>query len=262
MFDSARNINFRKILNAIDWQLLLFLMLFLNVKLAVKIPAIIVIYLLQFNFNFKFSFKNSRLPLFYLLILAIAFIGFALNDTFDSPNYLPVFFIGIAFWGMCLLAVHQVKLAVEKNDIEVIHRTILVFFVLNTIISLFNMGLIIVETGALNPYRYQGEYQKYFIQTGDYIRGLSFDTSTTNAVINAFGVIYFLTKKNPLMVLVCMIILLLTGSNFTNLALMIVMVFLFIFKTNRDQKSIIAVCMMFLVVFMAKVSPQNNLYTY
>jgi len=237
-------------------------MLFLNVKLAVKIPAIIIIYLLRFNFDFKFSFKNPRLPLFYLLIIITAFVGFALNDTFDAPNYLAVFFIGIAFWGMCLLAVHQVKLAVEKNDTEVIHRTIIAFFVINAVISLINIGLIVWETGALNPYRYQGGYQKYFIQTGDYIRGLTFDTSTTNAVLNAFGVIYFLTKKNPMMVLVCMVVLLLTGSNFTNVALMAVLVLLFIFKTNRDQKSIIVVCAMLLAVFMAKVSPQNNLYTF
>ncbi len=259
---SIRNLNFKTVLHAIDWKLLLFLTLVLDVKLVVKIAAIAVIYLLRFNFKFKFSFKDSRLPLFYPLIIVIAFVGFVVNDTFDSPNYLPVFFAGLAFWGMCLLTAHQVKLSVENNSVEVIHRTILVFFVINTAISLLNIGHIIWETHALNPYRYQGEYQKYFIQTGDYIRGLTFDTSTTNAVINAFGVIYFLTRKNPVMVLVCMVILLLTGSNFTNLALALVLLALFAFKTSRDQKSIIVVCMVFLVVFMAKISPQNNIYTY
>ena len=262
MFARTRNFNFRRLISTVDWQLLLFLMLFLNVKLAVKIAAIIIIYLLRFNFQFKFSLKDPRLPLFYPLIIGIAFVGFSLNYTFASPNYLPVFFIGILFWVLCLLAVHQVKLAVEKNDVEVIHRTILAFFVINAIISLFNMGLIIWETGALNPYRYQGGYQKYFVETGDYIRGITLDTSTTNAVINAFGVVYFLVKKNPLMVLVCMGILLITSSNFTNLALMIVLALLFIFKTNRDQKSVIVVCMMLLVVFMVKISPENNVYTY
>ena len=262
MFYSTRNFNFRRILNAVDWQLLLFLMFFLDVKLAVKFFAILAIYLLRFNFRFNFSFKNSRLPLFYPAIIGIAFIGLVLNYRSDGLNYLAVFFMGVTFWMLCLLAMHQVKLSVERNDTEVIHRTILAFFVINAIISFINMGLIVWETGALNPYRYQGEYQKYFIQTGDYIRGLTLDTSTTNAVINGFGVIYFLVKKNPLMVLICMGILLLTGSNFTNLALMIVLISMFIFKTNRDQKSVIVVCMMFLIVFMAKISPQNNLYTY
>ena len=262
MTSSINKPDFKTILHAIDWKLLLFLTLVLDVKLVVKIAAIVVIYLLRFNFRFKFSLKNSRLPLFYPLIILIAFVGFVVNDTFDSPNYLPVFFAGLAFWAMCLLTAHQVKLAVENNDAEVIHRTILVFFVINTIVSLFNIGLIIFKTGALNPYVYQGEYQKYFIQTGDYIRGITFDVSTTNAVINAVGLIYFFVRKNIPMTLVCMIVLLLTGSNFTNLALMIVLVLLFFFKTNKDQKSILVVCAMLLLVFTAKISPQNNRYTY
>ncbi|MBB3054633.1 hypothetical protein [Mucilaginibacter gotjawali] len=251
---------FKKLLSTIDWKLLLFLILFINVKLAVKIPAIIIIYLLQFNFRFGFGFKNSRLPLFYLLIIGVAFIGLLVNHRIAEPAYLMLFFTGIIFWGICLLAVHQVKLSVENNDAETIHQTILVFFVINAICSFYNIGLIMWQAGTINPYTYQGEYQKYFIGTGDYIRGLSFDISTTNAVLNAFGVIYFLERKKPLMVLVCMAVLLLTGSNFTNITLLAILAFLFIFKSNKDQKSIIVICLMFLIVFMAKISPQNNKY--
>jgi len=262
MINSFADFNFKKLLNSINWKLLLFLVLFLNVKLAVKIPAIILIYLLQFNFRFRFSLKDSRLPLFYLLIIGIAFVGLLVNKNYTNSNYLLLFLTGIVFWGLCLLAVHQVKLAVENDGVEIIHRTILVFFVINAIISFGNIGLIIWETGSINPYTYQGEYQKYFIGTGDYIRGLTFDTSTTNAVLNAFGVVYFLDKKKPVMVLVCMAILLLTGSNFTNIVLIAVLAILFVFKSSKDQKSIIVICIMFLVVFMVKVSPQNNRYVY
>src|SRR5476649_1610072 len=102
--------NLKKAINYVDWKLLLFLLLFLNIKLAVKIPAIIIIYLLQFNFKFGFSFKNSRLPLFYVLIILIAFIGLVINKNYVTPHYLMVFFTGIGFWLLCLLAVHQVKL--------------------------------------------------------------------------------------------------------------------------------------------------------
>jgi hypothetical protein len=57
-----------------------------------------------------------------------------------------------------------------------------------------------------------------------------------------------------------MLVLLLTGSNVTNLALCLVLLYLFIFKTNKDQKSIIVVCLMMLIVFLIQVSPQNNKY--
>jgi hypothetical protein len=260
MFNSITDFNFKKIINRVDWKLLLFLMLFLNVKLAIKIPAIIIIYLLRFDFKFGFSFKNSRLPLFYLLILVIPFIDLIINRGYNNPDYLIVFFMGMGFWLLCILAIHQVKLAVENNDTEIIHRTILVFFIINAVFSFSNFAAIAWETGVINPYRYQGEHQKYFIGTGDYIKGLTFDTSTTNAALNAFGVIYFLIRKNNLMLFVCMVVLLFTGSNFLNMALIFAFALLFIFKSTKDQKSLIVVCLMLLVVFMVKISPQNDRY--
>ncbi|MDF2433897.1 MAG: hypothetical protein JWP44_3528 [Mucilaginibacter sp.] len=260
MIHSIADFRLKKLINYVDWKLLLFLLLFLNVKLAVKIPAIIIIYLLRFNFRFGFSIKNSRLPLFYLLIIAIALSGLFINGNYSNANYMLLFLNGLVFWVLCLLAVHQVKLSVENNTIETVKNTILTFFVINAFVSFFNIALIMWETGAINPYRYQGEYQKYFIGTGDYIKGLTFDTSTTNAVLNAFGVIYSLTLKKPVMVLLCMAVLLLTGSNFINLALLIILAVLFLVNSTKDQKSLIVICVVFLVVFMAKVSPQNNQY--
>jgi hypothetical protein len=254
------NLNLKKLQSRLDWKLLLFLLLFLNVKLEIKIIAIVIIYLLQADFRFKFSFKNSRLPLFYPLIMVLAFADFIISKNYSSPNYILVLLMGAGFWLLCILAVHQVKLCVERNDVEVIHNTILVFFIINAAVSLLNFGAIIIETHALNPYTYQGQHQKYFIGTGDYIKGLTFDTSTTNAVLNAFGVVYFFTKKNAVMLLVCMAVVLLTGSNFTNIILLLVLALLFIFKSGRDQKSLIIICLGFLVVFMAKISPQNNDY--
>ena len=255
-------LNFKKELNKIDWVLLLFLLLFLNVKLVIKIPAIILIYLLKFNFKFGFSLKNSRLPLFYLLVIVIAFVDLFLNRSYSNTNYFVVFLTGISFWLLCLLAIHQIKLSVESNDTRVLHHTILFFFIINAVVSFCNIAWIMVDAHSINPYTYQGQYQKYFLGTGDYIRGITFDISTTNALINAFGVVYFLTRKNYLMVLVCMVILLLTASNFINVALVMVLAFLFLFKTDRDQKSMVVVCLVFLVVFMAKVSPQNSNYVH
>lgn len=140
------------------------------------------------------------------------------------------------------------------------HQTILLFFIINTLVSFFNLAQIVWETGAFNPYTYQGQYQKYFISTGDFVKGITFDTSTTNAILNGFGVIYFLTKKNAVMTLVCMAVLLLAASNFTNVFLLVILACLFIFKSTRDQKSTIAICLMLLVLFMGKISPQNNNY--
>ncbi|MDB5023647.1 MAG: hypothetical protein JWP78_1402 [Mucilaginibacter sp.] len=260
MVVSTTSFSFKKLKSLADWKLLLFLVLFLNVKLAVKIPAIALIYLLQFNFKFGFSLKNSRLPLFYLLAIAIAVLNWVISRNYSNINYNIVLLTGTGFWILCILAIHQVKLFIENDDTQTIHRTIVIFFIINAVLSLYNLALIIVETGAVNPYTYQGQYQKYFIGTGDYIRGITFDTSTTNAVLNALGIIYFLSKKNAVMLLVCMTVMLFTGSNFTNVVLLAALALMFVFKSSRDQKSLIVVCLAALVVFMVKISPQNNTY--
>ncbi len=249
-----------KIKNKVDWRLLTFLVLFLNVKLGIKIPVIILFTLLQFNFKFGFSLKNSRLPLFYPLVIAIAIVNWLIGLQYTNLSYLMVVLTGIGFWALCILAIHQVKLAVDNHEPAVIHQTILVFFIVNAIFSLGNLGLIFLDTHAINPYTYQGQLQKYFISTGDYVRGITFDTSTTNAVLNGFGVIYFLTRKNAFMLFVCMATLLLTGSNFINIVILFIFLMLFAFRTNRYQKSLIVICLVFLAVFMAKISPQNNKY--
>ena len=254
------DINLKKLKTFADWKLLLFLLSFLDVKLALKVPALIIIYALQFDFKLGFSLKNSRLPLFYPIVIVIAFFNLLLNLSHENPYYLLVFFNGILFWLMCILVAHQLKLSVENNATITLHNTVLLFFIINAAFSFFTLAHIIWETGAINPYQYQGGYQKYFIGTGDYIKGISFDTSTTNAVLNAFGVIYFLAKKNAGMVITCMAVLLLTGSNFMDIALLFIFFFLFIFRSSKNQKSIIVVCIVSLVVFMAKISPQNNVY--
>jgi len=244
----------------IHWGLLVFLLLFLDVKLVVKLAAILFIYALQPNFRFGFSFKNPRLPLFYFFVICLAVVNTFLYRHFFQLNYLLVLTFGIGFWMACILAVHQIKLIVEKTDAQIIYQTLVVFFLLNTCVSAFQYLRIVFETGALNPFLYQGNYQRYFISTGDYIKGLSFDTSTTNAVINAFGIIFFLSKRAWLLTLMCTVTLLFTASNLVNLVVFATMLLLFLFNTNKVQKTVIVACFALFVVFMAKVSPQNNTY--
>ncbi|MBL7703105.1 MAG: hypothetical protein JNM14_12705 [Ferruginibacter sp.] len=244
----------------IDWKLLIFLLLFLNFKLIIKIAALVLIYALRPGFKFGFKITNSRLPLFYIIIPAIGLLNWLLYGMVGNLNYTLILITGISFWVSCILAIHQVKLSIENNRPEVLHQTILFFFIINAIISLSVYAGIVWETGAINPYRYQGNYQKYFIGTGDYIKGLTFDTSTTNAVINGLGLIYFLFRGKKIPALMCMTVLLLTGSNFTNLLLCGALLYMFIFQTKKDQKSIIVVCFAMLITFLVKVSPQNNNY--
>lgn len=243
-----------------DWKLLVFLLLFLNFKLVIKLVAVVLIYLLRPGFKFGLHWKRSRLPLLYILLIAIALFNALLSGQVTDPGYLLVLGTGTMYWVLCLLAMHQVKLAAELNEPQVLHQTILVFLLINIVVSLAVYTGIVWEAGTINPYRYQGNYQKYFIGTGDYIKGITLDTSTTNAVISSLGVIYLLLQDKYGFALLCMLVLLLTGSNLTNLLLCAVLLYIFCFQSSRNQKSIIIACLLMLVVFLVKVSPQNNQY--
>ena len=104
-------------------------------KADCKIGAIVLLYILQFNFKFGFRWRNSRLPLFYLFVIAIGILNWFLLAGFNESNYTVSFLTGLFFWTLCILAIHQIKLFVERNPAVVIHKTILIFFLLNAIFS-------------------------------------------------------------------------------------------------------------------------------
>ena len=259
MNTSQGGLSYKNPAKAIEWKLLAFLVLFMDVKLVVKLLALVLIYVLQPDFKFGFRFRQSRLPLFYPLIIGIALLNFSMANDF-SKNYLLVLLSGLLVWIACILAVHQMKLFTERTNTDVLHNTLTVFFILNICFSLLNLMFIFMEIGLRNPFLYQGQYQKYFINTGDYIRGISFDASTTNAMINCFGMTYFLFRNKYLPALSCLLTLLLTGSNFGCGVMVVVLIGLFIFKSTREYKSIIAVSLFMIILFFAKISPQNADY--
>lgn len=253
-------LSLKNFFRSLDWQLLLFLMLFLDVKIVCKLIAILVIYALRPNARFGLRGKASRLPLFYVGMIGIALVDWLLYGLYADSNYTITLICGILGWMLCLLAIHQVKLSVERSNPIALHRTLLAFFSINAVLSLLMLARIMIETRTVNPYTYQGNFQQYFLGTGDYIRGLSFDTSSTNSFINAFGVLYFLYRKQSAMVLLCMSILLLTGSNATTVLLLIALAWPFFFRSDREQKSLIVVCCFLAILFFVKVSPQNHIY--
>ncbi len=250
----------KDLFRSLDWPLLLFLVLFLDVKIICKLIAIVFIYAFRPDARFGLRRKGSRLPLFYVGMIGIALVDWLAYRLYADGNYKITLLCGILGWTLCLLAIHQVKLSVELSGAPVLHRTLLIFFAINAVLSFLMLARIMVETRTINPYTYQGNFQQYFLGTGDYIRGLTFDISSTNAFINAFGVLYFLYRKQAAMVLLCMGVLLLTGSNATTLLLLTALAWPFFFRSDREQKSLVVVCCFLAILFFVKISPQNHSY--
>ncbi|HEX5654352.1 MAG TPA: hypothetical protein VFX58_14820 [Chitinophagaceae bacterium] len=241
-------------------MLLLFLVLFLNVKLVVKLVVLLLFLVLNVKMETWRSFLRQRFSWFYLIMIGLALVNFILNFSSLTSTYSLVIITGVVFWLMSLGAAYIIYGFVQSTGTEKLHQTVQLFFLLNVIISFAQLLVIMVDAGSLNPYTFQGMNQKYFIGTGDHIRGLSFDVSTTNAVISGAGLIYFLFREKWLLVLTCMAAILLSASNFTNLVVVITLLFIFLFQSNRIQKTLIILCACMLITFMAKVSPQNKHY--
>ena len=243
----------------VNISLLLFLIFIINVKTPVKIAALII-FLIANRRMFLEKKIFQRFTWFYFSMIAITLVNLVLSLWSVSANYIIVAFTGILFWLISAGAAFLAIWFIEKTDTAKLHHTIAVFFILNAAISVGQLVVIMWDSQSFNPFSYQGMYQKYFVSTGDYIKGLSFAVSTTNAILNAFGLVYFLSRNKMPLVLLCMSILLLTASNFTNVLLFLVFMLIFIFFSNRNQKSIVIASLALLAVFIIKISPQNNTY--
>ena len=242
----------------INWPLLIFIILVLNVKLVVKIAAVIFFtFLNRKDISIK-QFFGQRYLYFYFGMMIIGIINFFLQYKHISTVYFFTVAIGISFWLMSAIIAYLIYTVVKKEGSDKLHATVSFFFLLHIAVIFLNLLRIIGETGSINPYTYQGLNQKYYISTGDFIMGITFDSPVTTAVIAASGLLYFLYRKKILFSVACMAALLIIASNFTNLVLIAVFIFAFIFYTDKVQKSFIVIYIAMLVVFMGKISPQNN----
>jgi hypothetical protein len=242
----------------INWPLLVFLLLVLNVKLVVKVAAVLIISVINWKMISIKDFFRQRYLFFYFGMICIGLINLALQFKTVNTTYLLTVAMGLAFWMMSAVIAYHFFTIIQKQDRAKIHNTICVFFILHVAVIFINFLRIVVETGSINPYTYKGLNQKYYISTGDYIAGITFDAPVTTAFICAMGLVYFLYRKRLIFSLACMAALLIIASNFANLVLAAVLVFAFVFYSSRIQKSFVLICILMLVIFMAKISPQNN----
>jgi hypothetical protein len=248
----------KKKLQQIDWKLLLFLVLVLNVKLVVKILALLLLTIIERrSFSIK-GFLRQPYLFFYFGMICTGVVNLLLQYSHINIPYLLVTAMGILFWVLSAMAAYHSFQLVQKGEPAKMHNALAVFFMLHIGIIFINFLLIIYDTGVVNPYTYKGLHQKYYISTGDFLRGITFDSPVTTAMIAAFGLVYFFYRRQFFFSILCMAGLLLIFSNLTNIFLLAVFAFIFLFRSDRVQKSMILVYISMLLIFITQISPQNN----
>ena len=243
--------------NSVDWPLAIFLVLFLHVSLGVKALAVVFMYVMRPNF--KFGFGSGRLPMFYALMVCFAVVQLLVNFS-RGLNYQLLGMLVLSFWVVSFLVMHQLKYAIEKSGVDKVSRTLDVFFVLNALVSAWDLIRIMWSIHDINPYTFDGLSYKYSASTGDYIKGLSRDLSTVNMITNALGLVYYFLKGRYWMATLCFVVAVFTTSNLGNIILFIFFAYVLFFGRSGFNRSLILCYIGFMVFFIVKISPSNLNY--
>lgn len=258
IMNKAKNIsnNLFHYLLEIDVVFLIFLLLITNVSLVLKLLGVVFIFALRF----RPKIKLQNLPLFYPFILILIAIQLIVYFTTLSPNYLILACFGMFMWTLSTLILIQIKNGINLAGSHRIHNTIVLFFIINALFSVFNIVSIMFKIQNINPYNAPGMDLYYGMSTGDHIFGVFKDTSTTNSCINVLGFVYFLFQRKIWLSLICLMVVLITTSNINIAILVLSFLIIFISWSSKLLKTLIVCCVGLITIFFVKVSPNNLKY--
>lgn len=244
----------------INLPLLIFLLLFLNVKFIFKLFALVFIIVYSRNLKLGLSWKKSRLPQFYLAIILIELIKYVFFTRNYTLDYSLVFCLGILQWSISLLALHYIKLFIEKDDSGKVHNTIKAFFAINFLVSIFFLLVLLIHPTWLSFWGQGTNLTFSHPSAGDAILGISFDASTVNASINCLGLIYFLYKREVLFSFLCAFIIICCTSNIIFLLTLGVLIIMIITVRSKQLRLRTAVMTFAMLVLYIPYSPMNRTY--
>ena len=247
---------FDSIQKSTDLLFLLFLLMMLYVSLAVKLAALVLIFFYRRDFKIV---KLKELPLFYVGMMLYVIFQLAFNFQLGL-NYNLLAALSFVFWSASFLVLYQIRYTIKTQGVERVENALKWFFICNAAITCINLLRIIIEIRDINPYTFDSLNFKYFASTGDYLRGITFDISTVNNIINSFGILFFLYRsKYPLSIL-CFLVSMFTTSNVGNIMLLFLFLYILVFDRSLWHKSIVVCYIAFMLVFVVKISPSNLNY--
>lgn len=247
-------------ISSIDWVVFGALLLMINVSTVVKLVGIVFLLFFSLRNGFKVQdLIKSETPKFYLIVLFISLLHYLLSWNYFDMTVIVKTGVSLLYWGASFLILTMLYKRVKTSSLEKIKNAITLLLVLNIAFSFIDLLAIIIEIKDINPFTYKGSGTKYFMSTGDYIRGVSFDTSSVNAFICLFSFIYFLFDRKYLLAFLSVVILLFTNSNLANLILLPILILLFI-QGSKFIKTITVLCFGVILIFYIKIIPQSFAY--
>lgn len=241
---------------SVDILFFLFLCLMMVDAIWIK-PMALGMALLWMNINdVKLNIKS--VPPFYWIIIGICVVQYVLLRDFSS-SYLLFWSIGVFFWLMSIFAFLAISVRVKKQDPTKIINSLKCFFVLNVIVTFYQLSQTMLTSGVLNPYALW-DVPEFGNSTGDYLKGIFFGPCYINFMANSFFAIFFLYRKEHFLSFLAIVILCLTSSNFAIVFFLpLYIVVLFLCKVPKAWLSGLA-GLGFIVLFYLVISVGNFHY--
>ncbi|PVW15138.1 hypothetical protein [Marixanthomonas spongiae] len=177
-------------------------------------------------------------------------------DDSYSLNYNLNSLIAFLFWFLALLAYLVIKTIVINFDIDKTKKLIDIFFIINFIIIIVQLGGVIFATKTLNPFA--STMYSYGQSTGDHLKGV-FSNSSISMIIMSFYTVFYAYKRNRKVVFAIIAMLLSTYMSGVFIFSIIASIYVFFtFGLKTKIKIVSSIVIVFLILTV--VTPTNISY--
>ena len=156
-------------------------------NLFIKLTTISL--LLIFSRYKIFPKKTKIFTFFYLFIITIITLSFFTLGWLNEFNYLFSLVFSLVIWFFCYFLFVFNDQYINAHSLPSIKKSIDILFLLNTVVSFFQLLLLMIDQRSLNPFG--GSYKG---ATGDFIYGL-FSNSSINMIMSTFFFFYYIYQK-------------------------------------------------------------------
>lgn len=238
-----------------DPALLSFLLLMSNYRISFKIVALIGVYVWRPDFKWR----NGALVWFYVTLPVLALVNLFFVSGDLSVSHIVAVLVCVGLWLAALLAFRQVSLFIAQLPVVKTETTLKWLAGINLAVSLADLIKIMLATQSLNPYT-QISPPPYGISSGDLIGGAFGGMHLVNTAICCMLCVFFIYRGSLVFTLISLTPFLLTGSNLGTLILCALLGYVLFFKTGLVYKTIAVFCLLAVIVYYNKITPDNGKY--
>lgn len=225
-------------------------------KIWLKPIAVLLIVWWNRKENIKLTLRS--IPPFYFAIISLSVLQLICIGH-DSPNYILFWAIGVCYWLMCIVFFWGFAGFINRNSTQKTEYTLSVFFITNSLITLFQLIRVMTISESINPYAIW-DNPDFGNSTGDYLKGLFLAPCYINFFANSFFAVFFLYKKKITLSFIAVIILCLTACNFAIIFFLPVFLINCISQKNLKPKLMALACLGFVITFYTIISVHNMHY--